>query len=390
MSGALDPARLRAHYAAFTKPGRVLLTGHSHQAWPDAAREGMIEAFDDAAAHVDDKWERAFAAADAVRDEVAARVGARADEIALGASTHDLLLRMLSAFDLAGRPHLVTTRGEFHSITRQLERLDEDRVIRVTWVDPHPVSTLAERLGAEIGPKTAAVLVSTVLFETSSVVPGIRGLVGRARGFGAEVLLDAYHAFYAVPFDLAALGAEDAFLVGGGYKYAQWGEGVCFLRVPPREAGWRPVITGWFAGFADLASRTPGRVHYARAGKDAFAGATYDPVSHYRARAVVRFMKEQGMTAAALRALSLRQTRRITDGLAGARGLEVVTPAADAERGGFVAARVADAGRVVAALREQGIFVDARGSFVRLGPAPYVLDDEIDRAVSALRAIVAT
>ena len=76
MSGALDPARLRAHYAAFTKPGRALLTGHSHQAWPDAAREGMIEAFEDAAAHVDDKWERAFAAADAVRDEVAVRVRA--------------------------------------------------------------------------------------------------------------------------------------------------------------------------------------------------------------------------------------------------------------------------------------------------------------------------
>ena len=32
------------------------------------AREGQLEAFEDAALHVDEKWDRAFAKAEAVRD----------------------------------------------------------------------------------------------------------------------------------------------------------------------------------------------------------------------------------------------------------------------------------------------------------------------------------
>ena len=41
---------LAEHYARFRVGERLLLTGHSHQAWPDVAREGVLEAYDDAAA----------------------------------------------------------------------------------------------------------------------------------------------------------------------------------------------------------------------------------------------------------------------------------------------------------------------------------------------------
>jgi hypothetical protein len=60
--------RLAPHYSRFRVAERLLLTGHSHQAWPDVALEGQIEAFADAAELVDGKWERAFAKAEAVRD----------------------------------------------------------------------------------------------------------------------------------------------------------------------------------------------------------------------------------------------------------------------------------------------------------------------------------
>src|SRR5687768_16701596 len=85
----------------------------------------MLRAWYDAAELVDDKWERAFEAADAVRDAVAERIGARHEDIALGANTHELVARFLSALDLRARPHLVTTSGEFHSLHRQLTRLAE-------------------------------------------------------------------------------------------------------------------------------------------------------------------------------------------------------------------------------------------------------------------------
>lgn len=374
----LDPEALRPHYRSFLRPGRILLTGHSHQAWPDVARDAMLASFDDAAELVDDKWERAFEAADALRAGVASRIGCTADEIALAQNTHELVVRFLSCLDWKRKRHLVTTAGEFHTIDRQLRRLAEEGV-EITWVDARDPSTLAERILAAVRDDTAAVLCSTVLFQSSSIVPGIDELVARVRARGVPILLDAYHAFQVVPFRVPS----GAFLVAGGYKYAQMGEGNCFLRVPP-ETTLRPVITGWFAGFGALADpRDPGRVPYPTRPAERFAGSTYDPTSHYRARAVLGFFEQQGMTLERLRETSLRQTARI---LAGLEGFDVVTPRDDEERAGFVAIRVSNVKEVVDGLRKDGVLVDARGDIVRLGPAPYLADDEIDRGVAAFRA----
>lgn len=378
----LDPSTLRPHYARFLFDERVLLTGHSHQAWPDVAREGMIEAFEDASALVDDKWAKALEAADAVRQAVAARIGAEADEIALGQNTHELVTRFLSALDLRRRPHVVTTGGEFHSMRRQLSRLSEEG-LEVTWVDTAPLDTLAERLAGAVRDDTAALMASTVLFETSAIVPGLRFAVDSALAAGAEVLLDAYHQFGVAPFDLADYG-ERCFVTAGGYKYAQWGEGACFLRVPAGTE-LRPIFTGWFSDFAHLAAPRGTRISYGPRPADVFAGSTYDPVSHYRARRVIRFFDAMGMTVDRLRALSLRQTQRILDRL---EGLDVRTPREAERRAGFVAVRIPDAPGVVRALRERKVWVDARGDLLRFGPAPYVTDEEIDRAMAAFREVV--
>jgi kynureninase len=368
---------LRTDYRSFLRDGRVLLTGHSHQAWPDCARDATLAAFDDAALHVDDKWSLAFEAADAVRGAVARRLGASPERVALAQNTHELVTRFLSALPLTRRRHLVTTGGEFHSIHRQLRRLSEEGVA-VTFVDPLPADTLAERLLAAVRENTAAVLVSAVLFESATRVPHLDALSAGALARGAEVLLDAYHAFNVAPFDAAT--TPGAFVVGGGYKYAQWGEGNCFM-VVPAGCTLRPVYTGWFADFAHLAERrTDAPVTYGDRLADRFAGSTYDPVSHYRARAVDQFFESVGLDTATLRAISLRQTERI---LAALGDHDVVTPRDPERRAGFIAVRVADASGVVDALRAEGVFVDARGALVRLGPAPYLTDDEIDRGVSA-------
>ena len=369
----MDPTTLRRHYSAFlggaSNEKRILLTGHSHQAWPDVARDAMLRAFDDAAEHVDDKWGPAFEAAEALRRFVAARIGCVAGEIVLAENTHQLVIRFLSALDLRKRRHLVTTRGEFHTLDRQLHRLAEEGV-EVTFVEPEP-----EKIVAAVRPDTAAVLCSTVLFQTATIVPHIDDLVKQVRARGAHVLLDAYHAFQIVPFRVP----DEAFLVAGGYKYAQMGEGNCFLRVPPIARDLRPVVTGWFAGFAALADARSDRVGYPARAAERFAGSTYDPTSHYRARAVAEFFDTQGLTVDVLREISLRQTDRILVRLEGSGDFDVATPR-DA-RAGFVAVRVADAPAVVQSMRAKGVFVDARGELVRLGPAPYLTDDELDEGV---------
>lgn len=360
----------------------MLLTGHSHQAWPDVARRGLLRAFDDAAAHVDDKWSRAMAVSDELRAVVADVIGASADEIALAESTHDLVCRFLSALDPT-RTHIVTTGGEFHSLRRQLARLAEEG-LEITWVDPDPIDTLGERLGAAVRPDTAALMASAVLFRTSAVVPGLEIAAAAARAHGAQVLIDAYHAFQVVPFRVAELGP--VFAVGGGYKYAQWGEGCCWMRVP-EALELRPVITGWFSDFAGLEDPVAtGRVGYGPRPADRFAGSTYDATSHYRATAVARFFAAQGMTVARLRALSLRQTGRLRDALEGVA--PCLTPRADALRGGFLAYRVEHAREVVSALRERGVHADARADVLRLGPAPYVDDDELDAAGAHVRLCI--
>ncbi|WP_156754949.1 aminotransferase class V-fold PLP-dependent enzyme [Actinokineospora pegani] len=378
---------LAPHYSRFRVAERLLLTGHSHQAWPDVALHGQIAAFTDAALDVDAKWERAFERADRLRAAYASLVGG--GPIALGANTHELVLRFLSALPLRSRPRLVTTDGEFHTLRRQLARLAEAGV-EVVRVPALPAAGLADRLASEVDDRTAAVLVSAVLFETSHVVPGLDSVASACARVGAELLVDTYHALGALPFD--ATGLAGAWIVGGGYKYLQMGEGNCFLRLPPQAERTRPVITGWYAEFGELAAAAPGQVAYG-AGAERFAGATYDPVSHYRACSVLEFFEGQGLTPGVLRSISLRQTTLLADAIDALDlpgELVARVPGARAGFGGFVAVRSPVAGRLQAGLAARGVSTDSRGEYLRFGPAPYLADRQLRDAVAALGEVAAS
>ncbi|MFI5236038.1 MAG: kynureninase, partial [Gemmatimonadales bacterium] len=308
----MDPASLYAspnalapRYSRFGVAERLLLTGHSHQAWPDAGLDAQAAAWLDAARYVDDKWEHAFAKAERVKGGFARLLGDAGGGIALAQNTHDLLIRLLSALPLRTRPRLVTTDGEFHTIRRQLDRLAEEG-IEIVRVAERPVETLADRLARAVDDRTALVLVSAVFFDTGRIARGLGQVAERCRRHGAELLVDAYHALNVVPFSLADEGLLDAFVIGGGYKYCQLGEGNCFLRIPA-TCDLRPVVTGWYSEFTALAERrVEGGVAYGEGG-DRFAGSTYDPTSHYRAAAVFDFFDGQRLTPALLREVSQHQ-----------------------------------------------------------------------------------
>ncbi len=389
---AATPNALAPHYSRFRVAERLLLTGHSHQAWPDVAREGQVEAFDDAADLVDGKWDRAFAKADEVRAGFGGWLGDPHGEVALGASTHDLVIRFLSGLDLAGRRRrLVTSDGEFHTLRRQLARLAEAGV-DVEWIATQPLDTLAERMADAVDDRTAAVLVSAVLFETARIVPHLDALTSACRQRGAELLVDAYHALGVVALPIHSLGLADAWVVGGGYKYLQLGEGNCFLRLPAHASRIRPVVTGWYASFDTLADERhsaggAGVVPYGP-GAQRFAGATYDPTSHYRAARVFRFFADHGLTPELLRQSYLHQ-------------LDVLTRAFDAlgapdhvitrdrtapltDFGGFLALRTPHALGLQQALGVRGVGTDSRGHVLRFGPAPYLADAQLEAAIATL------
>ena len=381
---------LAAHYSRFRVADRILLTGHSHQAWPDVAFEAQQRAWLDAAELVDGKWDRAFEQATRVRGGFARLLGDVPENIALGQNTHELVTRWLSALPLTMRRRIVTTSGEFHTIRRQLDRLAEDG-LEIIRVPARPVEELCERVAHEVDDRTLAVMVSSVLFETAEIVPDLHGIAVACEAHGVPLLVDAYHHLNVVPFDVRAMGLEGAFVTGGGYKYCQLGEGNCFLRVPPGTR-LRPVLTGWFAEFQALetAKRTPGEVTYP-AGAAAFAGATYDPTSHYRAAAVFDFHAAQGLTPDRLRAVSVHQIGLLNNAIA-ALDLDpstarVVDMPAD-RRAGFLAVRSPHASDLVRALRQAGVSADSRGEILRLGPAPYVSDEQLLDAVAKLSRVV--
>ena len=380
---------LTPYYSRFRVGERLLLTGHSHQAWPDVGFEAQQRAWLDAAEYVDLKWERAAEQARQVRAGFASMLGVGPEQIALGQNTHELVTRWLSALPLRLRPRLITTDGEFHTIRRQLDRLAEE--LEVVKVAAAPCDTLAERLGRVVDDRAAGVLVSSVLYETAEIVPGLGRLAEACEDAGAALLVDAYHHLNVVPFDVAAAGLDTAVIAGGGYKYCQLGEGNCFLRVPAGTR-LRPVITGWFAEFEALERRADGRVEY---GPDAaaFAGATYDPTSHYRAAAVFAFHAEHGLTPVRLRETSRRQVgllKTAVERLHLNPAVARVTPMPEERRGGFLALRMPEAPAVAQALRARGVFVDARGDVLRLGPAPYLRDDQLEDAVAILGEVLAS
>jgi selenocysteine lyase/cysteine desulfurase len=384
------PNALASLYRRFRVADRLLLTGHSHQAWPDVAFDAQQRAWFDAAEKVDDKWEWAFRQADRVRRGFTRLLDDPDGAIALGTNTHELVVRFLSALPLKRRPRLVTTDGEFHTIRRQLDRLAEEG-LEVVKVPADPAAAVAERLANAVNDRTSAVLVSSVLYGNAHIVPNLERVLEACRRVGAELLVDAYHALNVVPFSLRELHLEGAFVVGGGYKYCQLGEGNGFLRLPG-SCSLRPVITGWFSEFGALAEApADGRVRYG-AGAACFAGATYDPASHYRASAVFDFFDEAGLTPALLREVSQHQVRLLAQLFDDLR----LDPAViDRDRslpldgiGGFLALRAPRAADLWSRLRERRVLTDWRGETLRLGPAPYLSDEQLREAMRTVGEIV--
>lgn len=388
----VHPNELAQHYSRFRVAERLLLTGHSHQAWPDCGFEAQQQAWQDAAEWVDDKWERAFAQAESVRTGFRTLLDDPSGRYSLGSSTFELLVRLLSALPLDKRSKLVTTDSEFHSLRRLLARLEEAG-LQIERLPAHPTESLGERLAGATDSTTAAILTSTVFYNSGQIAGDLQPAMAACHQHGAILVLDAYHQLNVVPISLSTAGLEDTYVVGGGYKYCQLGEGNAFLRYPA-ECELRPVITGWYAEFGQLTEEaTTSRVAY-DTGDDRFAGATYDPTSHYRAAAVFDFFSRVGLDTQFLRRVSQHQVGllcRLFDDL----DLEPQMISRDRhvpvrQLAGFLALHTSQAEQICQRLHEQGVFADQRAGILRLGPAPYLSDRQLEEAVAALGTVVAS
>ncbi|MGH3913690.1 MAG: aminotransferase class V-fold PLP-dependent enzyme [Pseudonocardiaceae bacterium] len=383
----------RSHFARFLTqdPERLHVAAHSHHPWPDVTFEAQQRAWRDAATLQDDKWTLLLGEVMPEAGRHVARQLSLPDPgtVTFAPSTHELVLRLLSCLPTPTR--ILTTDSEFHSFGRQLRRLEEAGLAIVERVATEPYPTLAQRLRhAAARGGHDLVFFSQVHFNSGFVITDLEAIVTAVPADETFVVVDGYHGFMALPTDLAPI-ADRTFYLAGGYKYAMSGEGVCFMHCPSGY-GQRPVNTGWFAGFGELAEPPrPGQVSYPR-NATRFLGATFDATGLYRFNAVQRLLGELGLSVSAIHAHVRRLQAYFLDRLdalkvPGLGSAALVPPTEVGERGHFLTFRLPDADAVAGRLRARKVITDYRDDRLRVGFGIYHDEGDVDTLCHRLAGI---
>jgi kynureninase len=383
-----NPNQLAPHYQHSGVAARILLTGHSHQACPDVSLQAQSDAWMWAAKHVEARWDEALERTWRVREGFGKVIGAAPERIALASSVHDLVVRFLSALPLKQRPKLITTSAEHPSVNRQLMRLAEEGV-EVCLVPASPASTVVDRIRGELDETTAAVFISSVFFETGEQALELDTLWPDCEKRGVELFVDAYQSVNVMPFLLEDYMLEGAFVVGGGTKYCQLGDGIAFMHVPA-ECKLRPVVTGWFGTFDSLEDNPASLpISY---GDDCavFDGSSYDPTAYYRAGMVFDFFEHLQLTQDFLYEVNRHQLMLLIEQFQRFDfDPRLIRLSTDFEYfGGFVSFDTPYARDLCTMLRDVGIHTDFRKNWLRMGPAPYLCDEQIIDGVLGLEEMV--
>lgn len=280
-------------------PGVQHFACHSHHYWPDVTFEAHMQYWQDSCRYVDTKWDYFFSEKlPRAQQLICENLNlSKPGQIVFAPNTHELVYRLLSCFPAQQKLKVLTTDSEFYSFDRQLRRMEEAGRAEVTRVSTMPFADLEERLVGEIQSQDFdLIFLSQVFFNSGVALKNLPRLVQAVRSPKTQIAIDGYHGFMAVPTDLRAI-EDRVFYISGSYKYAQGGEGCCFMWVPPATT-LRPEYTGWFAGFDSLTSYE-GEVGYAKNGFR-FAGSTMDYSALYRLTAVLETFKQEELSVAVI------------------------------------------------------------------------------------------
>ena len=268
---------------------------HSHHYWPDVTREATLQYWDDSAKFVDDKWDHIFGVKIPNVQKLIAEVLnlSHPEQIVFAPNTHELVYRLMSCFDPRKPISILTTDSEFYSFDRQVNRLAEEKIVNVEKVSTQPFDNFEKNFIEKINNNHYdMIFLSQVFFNSGMVLKNLKKIIESVKNPETMIVVDGYHGFMAIPTDLKEL-EDRIFYLAGSYKYAQGGEGCCFL-VSPKNSQHRPLYTGWFAGFTNLAT-DGGNTGYSEDGYR-FAGSTMDFAALYRLEAVLSLFKKDGVT----------------------------------------------------------------------------------------------
>ena len=378
---------LKAHYQSFLSlhPGKIFLTAHSHHFWPDCTLQAQQEYWWDAARYIDDKWEKAiFPQILKWQTQMSKFLpSTHAASLTFAPNTHYFIVNLLADLVYFKKPQVLTSDSEFHSFSRQIQRLAEDNL-----VDVDRVSTLSDAHFSQRFLQQASqgqydlIFLSHVFFNSGLIVPHLDQFIKELRQLQptAKIVIDTYHSFMAINYSYEKIISE-VYLIGGGYKYAQGGEGWCWMHLPP-QAPSRPILTGWMSSFESLEHpRTP--LHYSDQGLG-YLSSTFEASALYRQVAVFDWMISE--------ALNVETICQYTEMLKQAFAKIVVkTPLLPPHLvGNFLTyefSSLAEAEKKHHLLREKNVFTDRRMNRIRIGFPPYYDLAEIEQAARLFNQI---
>jgi len=237
-----------------------------------------------------------------------------------------------------------------------------------------------EDFAAAWGPDVGLALITWVS-STSSHRVDLDALVAHGRAMGSLVGVDITQAAGLLPFSVTDPAVD--FTLSTSLKWMCGTPGAGILQVAPDlTAECRPELRGWFSQdnpFSwdlDKFAYAPDIRRFDNGTPGVMAAAASLPALDWHAG------QDIGAMAAHNRALTARLIAAADD-----IGLALATPRPEAQRGGSVMLRLADAGRaqaVLAGLRTRGLHADARGAVLRLSPGNVTTEDGTTALIAAL------
>ncbi|MGY0017563.1 kynureninase [Streptomyces sp. cg35] len=325
-----------------------------------------------------------WTAPERIGDLIAPLVGAAPGRIVVGDSTSvNVFKALVGAVRLAGGPEAGRDEILVDAATFPTDGYIAASAARLTGCSVRAVAP--DEVPGALNSRTAAVLLNHVDYR-SGRLHDLPGLTAAVRAAGAVGVWDLCHSAGALPVGLDEHGVDLA--VGCTYKFLNGGPGspaYLYVRGEHQDAFDSP-LPGWNSHAEPFGMRP---AYEPADGAVRGRVGTPDILSMLALEAALAVWSRPDVSVAAVRAKSLALTDFFLECVAAyvpEGRVEVVTPAAHAERGSQVALRCADAGAVMERLIAAGVVGDFRAPDVlRFGFTPLYLGfAEVERAARVL------
>jgi len=323
---------------------------------------------------------------DAVVGALAAVAGVDKDEIAITRGATEALQNLIVNYNrLQPGDSVLYADLDYDSMQFAMEWLKDRRgvgVVKIALPEPATRQAILDAYAKAISetPRLKLILLTHVSHRTGLVIPA-KEIAAMAREKNIDVILDAAHSWGQLDFEIADLGVD--FI---GFNLHKWigapvGLGFLYIRKGRLDAIDRHYGDGSF-GPNDIRTRVhTGTANFAAVLTLPFALKFHAAIGTPAKAARLRFLRDRWV----------EQARALPD-------IEVLTPDEPGLAAGITSFRVRNKGSrednnaLVAALRDRHKVLTVRrdgvtrGQCIRVSPALYTTEDEVDRFVAALAA----